>query len=669
MNITLPEMRRKAAAIPWGKEIADVIVTALLSCAEFSGVSPAGLAYAAAMPAKSKYGALLGLCMGAVLSRGKTVKYIPAFLIYYLLVYMKKSADKRERAVFAGISAAVAGAADFVRVGFSVYGAVMLVPTAVLCGAMYLCALQSGNRGIKGCFADLVLAGTVLNGFTGVTLPYINVKLSVLCAFLLLMSIGYACGAPYAASAGLIIGIIMCTNSPDCALTLGMALGAGISSVTALGDKAGTAAGFVCGITLCLLWGGSLGDLGLADIFLPFAVFVLVPERVHGGISAAIARRTETDGTNNTRDSHTAHRLRMVAKAVSDLADGVSFAPNREKIGAEKREMLNAVTARVCRGCHMEKNCRKNGEKMRKSMIELWETMENEGFCDYGNMPGFFRQVCMRSERFLGEFRHMYELYKQGVLHRGEMLSERDVVVRQYGEISNAIKMLSHELESEEKEYEAGYRAEVTAAQEPKAGQTVCGDELIYFEQKGRFYAILCDGMGCGEAAHAESRLTARLFAELLKAGFEKTAAVNMINSAMALKADKESFSTADLLEIDLETGACEFLKIGSAQSFAVTAQGAEALKSTALPIGILECVEVAAIKRELKDGDAVLMMSDGVGEAGSGVAKNEWIKRTLALKNRTDGELVNLIIAGAKARTSYSDDMTAVLIRIRRAD
>ena len=60
-------------------------------------------------------------------------------------------------------------------------------------------------------------------------------------------------------------------------------------------------------------------------------------------------------------------------------------------------------------------------------------------------------------------------------------------------------------------------------------------------------------------------------------------------------------------------------------------------------------------------------MVSDGVGEAGSGVLKNEWIKKMIMLENRDDNELAKLILVGAKARMLFSDDITSVVIRINR--
>ena len=189
----------------------------------------------------------------------------------------------------------------------------------------------------------------------------------------------------------------------------------------------------------------------------------------------------------------------------------------------------------------------------------------------------------------------------------------------------------------------------------------------IFNEKQGKYFVILCDGMGYGENALPISRLTVRLFSEFLRAGFRKETAVNLINSTLALKADKESFSTVDILEIDMETGVCEFLKIGSAQSFIKTKASIEEISSKALPVGILENVEVETQERMLKNNDIVMMVSDGIGEAGDGVMKNEWIKKMMLLENRNDSEILHLVLEGAKMRSRVSDDMTGIIIRIKK--
>ncbi len=672
MNIIIPKIPEKTIVLPAKKDILKGLALIALSRAQLPGMYPLGLAFAATFPMENAYIALIGLCAGMASARLSALKYILSFFIYYMLVYLKKTEDNMVKAVALGVSVLSAGVISFFWTGLKLQPLLLLCAETFIAGGAYYLFTFAGERTDKAHFAELIILGGILNGISGVILPYINVNIAVFAVIFISMSLCYACELPQAVLACAGLGFVMNMQSPEAVMLAGaFAVSAVLSSMLSGMGRFGTAVGFLCGITVSALYRGSLTGFSAIDLFMPLAVFVLLPDMVHFKIAGYIDSRLESEYDEQTVSTRIATQLKTVAKAVCDLADGVTLLSEKDRDDAKMREMFDTVSSRVCRGCSLEANCwRKDSRKTYNNMYELWRTMEEDGYCDYSNMPLAFRQVCMRSESFLSEFKHAYELYKQNALHYGEALCGRDIMARQYSEISNVINMLSCEVETgccTKEPAEAHWRAAVTVCQEPKQGQAACGDTILHFQRDNKYFVILCDGMGSGAAAMSESRLTARLFSEFLKAGFEKETAVNMINSALALKADQESFSTVDLLEIDLETGVCEFLKIGSAQSFLKTKSNIEVISSKALPVGILENIEVAGEQRELKPGDMILMVSDGVGEAGSGVLKNDWIKKLLMMENRSDEELSRLILAGAKARMKFSDDMTCAVIRIKK--
>ncbi|MBO5059996.1 MAG: SpoIIE family protein phosphatase [Clostridia bacterium] len=673
MNIIIPKIPEKTIALPAKSEILKGIVLIALARAELPGMSPLGLAFAATFSIENAYIALIGLCAGMADSGLNALKYILSFFVYYILIYMKKTEDSMVKSVALGVSVLIGGTISLLWNRSGIESAILLLPEVFVAGgAFYLFNFAGGKSGAAH-FAELVIIGGILNGLSGIFLPYINVSAAVFAALFISMSLCYACEPPIATLACAALGFVMSVQSSDAVLAAGaFAISGMLSSLLAASGKFGAAVGFLSGIAVSAMYKGSLDGVRMMDIFMPLAVFVLIPESIHFRISSLINSRFETEYEDSAVNVRVANQLKTVAKAVCDLADGVTLLSDKNKENAAMKEMFDTVASRVCRDCSLEGSCwRKDSKKTYDNMYELWRTMEEDGFCDHSNMPLAFRQVCMRSESFLCEFKHAYEMYKQNVLYRGEALSGRDIMARQYGEISKVINMLSHEVEGGGTVCEtaaAKYRAEITVQQEAKPGQAVCGDTILHFQKDNKYFVILCDGMGCGNEAMSESRLTARLFSQFLKAGFEKETAVNMINSALALKADQESFSTVDLLELDLETGVARFLKIGSAQSFLKTKSNIEVISSKALPIGILESIEVSSVERELKSGDMILMASDGVGEAGSGVLKNDWIKKLLMMENRNDEELAKLILVGAKARMKFSDDMTCVVIRIKKS-
>ena len=90
-------------------------------------------------------------------------------------------------------------------------------------------------------------------------------------------------------------------------------------------------------------------------------------------------------------------------------------------------------------------------------------------------------------------------------------------------------------------------------------------------------------------------------------------------------------------------------------------------ISSKALPVGIIENIEISPVKCTVENGDIILMMTDGISEAASGVLKNDWIKKIMSLEKRKPWELAELIMCGAKARSRFGDDMTCCVIKIER--
>ena len=122
--------------------------------------------------------------------------------------------------------------------------------------------------------------------------------------------------------------------------------------------------------------------------------------------------------------------------------------------------------------------------------------------------------------------------------------------------------------------------------------------------------------MGSGVRACRESTRVIELLEELLEAGFPEKAAIQMINTTLVLGREEIHYSTVDLSVFDLYTGECEFIKAGASATFIKRKDKVEHLSSTSLPIGVVHKLELDSVKRTLKDGDFVIMVTDGVMDA-----------------------------------------------------
>lgn len=142
------------------------------------------------------------------------------------------------------------------------------------------------------------------------------------------------------------------------------------------------------------------------------------------------------------------------------------------------------------------------------------------------------------------------------------------------------------------------------------------GDNFSLFTlDDGNCHICLSDGMGSGAAASKESEMVVELIEKLMEAGFPWETAIRMMNSAMVLKGDNDSYSTLDFAGIDLYTGELAVTKIGAAASFVRTKKEVHCMSRASLPAGVDTDQVPEAQHRRLAGGDFLVMVTDGVLE------------------------------------------------------
>ena len=212
------------------------------------------------------------------------------------------------------------------------------------------------------------------------------------------------------------------------------------------------------------------------------------------------------------------------------------------------------------------------------------------------------------------------------------------------------------------------YTVDTAVLQLPQDGSKENGDSATSFVTGGsEFYAVLADGMGSGSEARYESSSALRLLTSFLKAGFSVKTALGILNSAMCLNIGGETYSTVDIMRVDLYTGEAEFFKIGSAESLILSGDEVSVLSSSSVPVGILSDIRLGSKKAELREGDIVLMMTDGITEAGCTVSRTDWIKDIMIKPYAEMSELAKEVMDTAleKSRGIARDDMSVIAMRV----
>lgn len=217
------------------------------------------------------------------------------------------------------------------------------------------------------------------------------------------------------------------------------------------------------------------------------------------------------------------------------------------------------------------------------------------------------------------------------------------------------------------------YRVEIGKA--AVASCDVSGDSQVSFEISfSKVAIVLSDGMGVGPKAQTESSMTLRLLERMVKAGYDLRTAVSLINRLLLLRNREEMFVTIDLVVVDLFTGQLEFVKVGAAPSFIKRGREVEVVHNHTLPVGVLDQVELEADRRTLKEGELLIMATDGVLEARHHTARREeWM--CWSLKSLDDAEdpatLAERILYDSieLAGGRVDDDMMVVVARLVPAE
>ncbi|GAA0772047.1 stage II sporulation protein E [Clostridium subterminale] len=207
-----------------------------------------------------------------------------------------------------------------------------------------------------------------------------------------------------------------------------------------------------------------------------------------------------------------------------------------------------------------------------------------------------------------------------------------------------------------------------------KDGQTIFGDNFNFGEgYDGSYMMVISDGMGSGPQAGRESKAVVELIEKFTGAGFSRTTAINTVNSIMSLKfSEEEKFSTVDLSAIDLYSGEVDFMKVGAVASIVKSGDTIDIIKSRSLPIGILDEADIEIHSKKVKNGDLIVMLTDGVtdcDEESSG--KIDWILDYLCRNDNVSAEEISKgIINEAKriGKNRIKDDMTVMVSRVHTA-
>ena len=191
------------------------------------------------------------------------------------------------------------------------------------------------------------------------------------------------------------------------------------------------------------------------------------------------------------------------------------------------------------------------------------------------------------------------------------------------------------------------------------------GDAHAVFSlHPGLLAVILSDGMGNNVEAHRESRRVMQFMRECLNKKMDPETTMHTLHYMMSLQDDTDSYATVDLALIDLQKGELWSWKAGSMSTYLIRGNEMRKIESKHVPFGFLPTVSIEARKVDIKDGDILVMLSDGVFSSNTPIEKQEmYYKKILQDPSMNAERFVRML------EETYSlpgDDRTVIFMQVK---
>lgn len=206
-----------------------------------------------------------------------------------------------------------------------------------------------------------------------------------------------------------------------------------------------------------------------------------------------------------------------------------------------------------------------------------------------------------------------------------------------------------------------------------RESEKISGDNFLFIESMpGHFMALLSDGTGSGEIASENSDAILMLFERLLRAGFGKEKAIELINNILNSSMEDQNIPTLDVCDINLYQGSIEIQKVGASCSFLKRDNLTERIFKKALPLGVSNEIHIETISRDLVNGDYIIMMTDGILDAVSqGMGEEVFSEFLSSITSVNPSEIANQILQYCIKQSTgqIRDDMTVLVVGVWQSD
>jgi stage II sporulation protein E len=641
-------------------------------------------------------------------------------------------------------------------------GALVMILCLIFLQCMAIFIGQDEAKSLKNeqVLSLVILAGSIMTGFSGLTFHDIPAAQVALDWFVLVLACG---GMGIGAGGAIVVSILGLLNHADTLSTVAIL---GFSGLLAgvLKDAPRFWVGLTFFISTCVLTLAEAPNMHVLFVTaiaaaIGVTLYWITPKRLIRGIKVYMPGTEEFQSSERQRVKRVNALLLEKISEIGQVFDELSaaFAETGESQSTTKEQLMSQVVGAaakdVCATCPRRNRCwEKEGMQTFKDIAESAARLEGNMKLGTSGATKGLRERCVRVDPMMNVLKHNLEVTERDRQWIAKLEEYKTLVSDQLAGVAAVIRTMASEIDAGNKTSLSGENQIVSALEQlglyvddvhivnldpgkieievtqptqgayeksarviapllsgivgenitvsrvtgttpgpctsvftsarlfhvntavasvAKDGRIVSGDTHSSMDLgNGRFAVAVSDGMGNGERAKLESKAAIELLKKLLKAGFDEKLAIRTVNSTLLLRSTDEMFTTLDMALIDLFTAKTEFLKIGSAPSFVRRGTLVQAITGSNVPIGILQDIEVQSIEEQLRDGDILIMMSDGVYDAQRQFHdKEEWLKKQIERLETDDPQEIADMLLEMAIRTNQgeiSDDMTVVVAHIK---
>ncbi len=691
-NIVLYAIACLVSMVGFNKELAPFGLA--IFAAVCSNKIPAGILYIAVL-----IGTAIGFGLSGILTFIiSSLLFIAMILIFRPRTQEPNKNEKQKLGIYVAISAFAVQASKMFFTTFLVYDLVVSIMLGIIVYIFYKIFANSliviNEYGIKKAFSieEVMGASLIISiALCAFSKLYIfGFSFTNIFSIMLVLFLGWKNGMLVGGTAGITIGMVLgIINETSPILVASYAISGMLAGILNKLGKIGVIVGFCVGnaVLTYIANGNTVPIITIREILIASLGLLVIPKDVSFDITEIINQTKCLPTTAGVIEEKkkTANKLNSVSDTILQMArsyddsakDTLNEPIENESKKNFKEEAMNNLE-------ELEDNLLYDDILLNEDTIldEAYRLLEEKEVITVDELIEILERVNNYKlvkesageapEQIVKILNSTYRINKLNTIWKHKEASNKKVLANQLGGVSKVISSLADDIKTEEKQKKINqkYKLIIGSAETTKNKSEMSGDSNAKTKlHDGKYMIAISDGMGSGEKAKKSSSTVIQMLERLLTTGFDNDVSIGLINSAVNLNSNEETYATIDISIIDLSNGNIEFVKNGACPTFIKSNKKVETINAVSFPAGVLDKIDLVVYDKDLKEKDIIIMCSDGILESNTEYKNKElWLKELIENLQTEDVQKIADIILQEAIDNGFGiakDDMTVIVAKL----